>query len=128
MIRFISVFSGTALLLMVPFNAEAACTFLQPVGGDEKIVKKKVERPKGLVGNAVGRTNWNTDFVVDRSYKSFKLFFTADSLDSTSYPIQLSNSATAATSRWLMTRVSHQLVPVECLGRSPKCKGKASAR
>ena len=78
MIRFISVFSGTALLLMVPFNAEAACTFLQPVGGGEKIVKKKVERPKGLVGKAVGRTNWNTDFVVDRPYKSFKLFFTAD--------------------------------------------------
>ena len=84
MIRFISVLSGTALLLMVPFNAEAACTFLQPVGGGEK----KVERPKGLVGNAVGRTNWNTDFVVDRSYKSFKLFFTADSTDSTSYPIE----------------------------------------
>ena len=88
MIRFISVFSGTALLLMVPFNAEAACTFLQPVGGGEKIVKKKVERPKGLVGKAVSRTNWNTDFVVDRPYKSFKLFFTADSTDSTSYPIQ----------------------------------------
>ena len=82
------MFSGTALLLMVPFNAEAACTFLQPVGGGEKIVKKKVERPKGLVGNAVGRTNWNTDFVVDRSYKSLKLFFTADSTDSTSYPIE----------------------------------------
>ena len=33
-------------------------------------------------------TNWNTDFVVDQPYSSFKLFFTADSSDSTSYPIE----------------------------------------
>ena len=38
--------------------------------------------------NIVGRANLNTDFVVDRFYKSFKLFFTADSTDSTSYLIQ----------------------------------------
>ena len=88
MSRLIALLSGSALLLLAPVSAEAACTFLQPVGGGEKIVTKKVERPKGLVGNAVGRTNWNTDFVVDRPYKSFKLFFTADSTDSTSYPIQ----------------------------------------
>ena len=88
MARLISPLTGPALLLLAPVTAEAACTFLQPVGGGEAIVKKKVERPKGLVGKAVGRTNWNTDFVVDRPYKSFKLFFTADSSDSTSYPIQ----------------------------------------
>lgn len=50
--------------------------------------EKKVERPKGLLGKAVGRTNWNTDFVVEQPYRSFKLFFTADSNDSSSYPIQ----------------------------------------
>ena len=47
-----------------------------------------MERPKGLIGKAVGRTNWNTDFVVDQPYRSFKLFFTADSSDASSYPIQ----------------------------------------
>ena len=88
MSRLISLLSGSALLLLAPVTADAACTFLKPVGGGESIVKKKVERPKGLVGKAVGRTNWNTDFVVDQPYKSFKLFFTADSSDSTSYPIQ----------------------------------------
>ena len=88
MARLISLLSGTALVLLAPATAEAACTFLQPVGGGETIVRKKVERPKGLLGKAVGRTNWNTDFVVDRPYTSFKLFFTADSTDSTSYPIQ----------------------------------------
>ena len=75
-------------LLSLPLQAHAACTFLTPVGGGEPIVRKKVERPKGLIGKAIGRTNWNTDFVVDQPYRSFKLFFTADSSDSTSYPIQ----------------------------------------
>ena len=75
-------------LRLIPLQANAACSFLPPVGGGDPIVKKKVERPKGLIGKAIGRTNWNTDFVVDRPYKSFKLFFTADSTDSTSYPIQ----------------------------------------
>ena len=66
----------------------AACTFLKPVGGIDSIVNKKVERTKGLIGKAIGRTNWNTDFVVDQPYNKFKLFFTADSTDSASYPIQ----------------------------------------
>ena len=50
--------------------------------------KKQVQRPKGLIGNTVGRTIWNTDFDVDRPYKSFEVFFTADSTDSSNYPIQ----------------------------------------
>ena len=75
-------------LLLIPMQASAACNFLPPVGGGDPIVKKKVERPKGLLGKAVGRTNWNTDFVVDQPYRNFKLFFTADSSDPSSYPIQ----------------------------------------
>ena len=47
-----------------------------------------MERPKGLIGKAIGRTNWNTDFLVDQPYRSFKLFFTADSSDPSSYPVQ----------------------------------------
>jgi len=38
--------------------------------------------------SAISRTNWNTDFVVKQLYRSFKLFFTADSNDPSSYPIQ----------------------------------------
>ena len=55
MSRLIPLLSGTALLLLAPVTAEAACTFLKPVGGGEAIVKKKVQRPKGLIGNTVGR-------------------------------------------------------------------------
>ena len=64
MSRLIAMLSSTALLLLAPVTADAACTFLKPVGGGESIVKKKVQRPKGLIGKTVGRTNWNTDFVV----------------------------------------------------------------
>ena len=56
--------------------------------GGDPILKKKVERPKGLLGKAINRTNLNTDFVVEQLYRSFKLFFTADSIDPSSYPIQ----------------------------------------
>lgn len=84
----------SSALSMAP-QAHAGCSFLMPVGGNGNgpqpyIVKKQVERPKGLVGKAVGRTNWNTDFVVNRPYRSFKLFFTADSTDGNpgAYPIE----------------------------------------
>ena len=82
-------------LLLAPAPARAACTFLMPLGGNGNgpaphIVKKQVERPKGLIGNAVGRTNWNTDFVADRPYREFKLFFTADSTEGNpgAYPVE----------------------------------------
>jgi hypothetical protein len=36
----------------------------------------------------LGRTNWNTDFTVDRAYSHYKLFFTADSTDpKAKYPV-----------------------------------------
>ena len=61
--------------VLAPTGAQAACQFLMPLGGNGSgpepwIVKKKVERPKGLIGKAVGRTNWNTDFVVSQPYRS----------------------------------------------------------
>ncbi|QEY33267.1 hypothetical protein EVJ50_00720 [Synechococcus sp. RSCCF101] len=73
----------------MPLSAAAVraetCTFLTPIGGDgSKIVKKRVERPKALIG----RTNWNTDFAVDRPYRRYKLFFTADSTGKGTYPIE----------------------------------------
>ena len=71
--------------------AQAGCTFLMPIGGNGDgpkpyIVKKRVQRNKALVG----RTNWNTDFVVNQPFASYKLFFTSDSTDSNpgSYPIE----------------------------------------
>ena len=76
--------AGLALLSSGPASAET-CTFLQPVGGDgtSPIVNKRIQ-----AGNPFGRANWNTDFFVTAPYTRYKLFFTANSSESASYPIE----------------------------------------
>ena len=62
------------------------CSFLQPIGGNgaSPIVSKSVGR-----GKLIGRTNWNTDFIVNQPYSSYKFFFTANSSDpNAQYPVQ----------------------------------------
>lgn len=75
---------GLASFATLPAQAQT-CTFLQPVGGNgvTPIVTKTVGP-----GNPFGRPNWNTDFFVTQPYRSYKLFFTADSSVSATYPIQ----------------------------------------
>ena len=72
--------------------AAPTCTFLQPVGGNgsSRIVSKSVGAVKVTpIGMAFGRTNWNTDFLVDQPYTSFKFFFTANSSDpKAKYPVE----------------------------------------
>lgn len=70
---------------LIGSSVKAACSFLPPVGGNgsSDIVKKRVGKPKLL-----GRTNWNTDFAVNGVYRSYKLFFTADSTASGTYPVE----------------------------------------
>ncbi|MEB3183763.1 MAG: hypothetical protein VKN15_05165 [Cyanobacteriota bacterium] len=67
-----------------PARAER-CQFLNPVGGDgtTPIVTKTISP-----GNPLGRPNWNTDFFVTQPFSSYKLFFTADSSVSATYPLQ----------------------------------------
>ena len=68
-----------------PVQAES-CTFLQPIGGNgaTPIVSKSVGR-----GKLIGRTNWNTDFIVNQPYNRYKFFFTANSSDpNAQYPVQ----------------------------------------
>jgi hypothetical protein len=76
-----------SLAAQVPVPAQAeTCTFLQPIGGDgvTSIVSKTVGR-----GKLIGKTNWNTDFIVDREYNSYKFFFTANSSDpKAQYPVE----------------------------------------
>jgi hypothetical protein len=69
----------------LPAQAET-CTFLQPIGGNgtTPIVSKSVGR-----GKLIGKTNWNTDFIVNQPYSSYKFFFTANSSDAgAQYPVE----------------------------------------
>lgn len=62
------------------------CTFLQPIGGNgtTSVVSKSVSR-----GKLIGRPNWNTDFLVDKPYSSYRFFFTANSSDpQAQYPVE----------------------------------------
>jgi hypothetical protein len=92
--RLLLPFAAVLAATTAPHGVMAAevCRFLAPIGGDaaDPIVKKRVERPKvGPVSMLLGRTNWNTDFAVDQSYRRYKLFFTADSTDpQAKYPVE----------------------------------------
>ena len=76
---------ASAALAFPTTSMAQTCQFLSPVGGDgvTNIVTKTIGP-----GNPLGRPNWNTDFFVTRPYSFFKLFFTADSSVSATYPIQ----------------------------------------
>ena len=77
---------GAALTLVNPLAAPAQqrCTFLLPLGGSgDPVVSKRVGP-----GRLLGRTNWNTDFVVDQPFSSYRFFFTATSTDPATYPVR----------------------------------------
>lgn len=84
----LAVASGLMLALPGAGLAQAAprCTFLNPIGGNgtTPIVAKSVSR-----GKLIGKSNWNTDFIVDKPYTSYKFFFTANSSDpGAKYPVE----------------------------------------
>ena len=62
--------------------------FRSPIGGNgnSAIVSKSVGPGKVL---PFSRNNWNTDFIVNNPFNSYKFFFTANSSDpNASYPVQ----------------------------------------
>jgi hypothetical protein len=78
--------SGCLLTAAAPASAQS-CQFLAPVGGNgvTDIVTKTISPGNPL---PFTRPNWNTDFFVTQPYSSYKLFFTANSSVSATYPIQ----------------------------------------
>jgi hypothetical protein len=79
------VLCSGGLVMQTPAAWAGSCEFLSPVGGDgtTPIVTKTISP-----GNPLGRPNWNTDFYVTKTYRNYKLFFTADSSVKATYPIQ----------------------------------------
>jgi hypothetical protein len=85
-IRALALIAGLGAALPLPaVEAAEMCVFLKPIGGTgtTPIVSKRVGR-----GKLIGKANWNTDFVVDKPYSRYKLYFTANSSDpSAKYPV-----------------------------------------
>ena len=70
-------------------NTDWSSLLQDPEIEGELIAKSKWKNGKGKkFGNSYGKGKWNSDFEVDQPYRSFKLFFTADSRDPSSYPFQ----------------------------------------
>ena len=80
--------AALAAALFSPGTARAeTCSFLQPIGGNgsSPIVSKAVGAGKLL---PFSRNNWNTDFIVNKPFSSYKFFFTANSSDpNAQYPV-----------------------------------------
>jgi hypothetical protein len=63
--------------------ALAECRFLMPIGGSgEPTVQTRISADR-----LVGRTNWNTDFAVDRSYRSYRVNFQSVSTGRGTFPL-----------------------------------------
>ncbi len=79
--------AGVCLLTTAAPASAQSCQFLAPVGGNgvTDIVTKTISPGNPL---PFSRPNWNTDFFVTQPYSSYKLFFTANSSVSATYPIQ----------------------------------------
>jgi hypothetical protein len=75
--------AGLALSLATPSAALAQCRFLLPIGGGGVPTVEKRISPDRLVG----RTNWNTDFAVDRSFRSYRVNFQSASTGEGTFPL-----------------------------------------
>lgn len=78
-------FAAAAGLAIGPAAAQAQCRPLMPIGGGgEPVVEKRISPDRlGLFG----RTNWNTDFAVDRSFSSYRINFQSASTGRGTFPL-----------------------------------------
>jgi len=65
--------------------ARAQCRSLMPIGGGgQPVVEKRISADRvGLLG----RTNWNTDFTVDRSFASYRINLQSASTGRGTFPV-----------------------------------------
>jgi len=64
-------------------KAQGQCRFLMPIGGTgEPVVEKRISADL-----LVGRTNWNTDFAVDRSFRNYRVKLQSASTGRGTFPV-----------------------------------------
>ncbi|MFO0031997.1 MAG: hypothetical protein ACK54Z_07020 [Cyanobacteriota bacterium] len=73
---------ATVLIGVGSGAAQALCRSLMAIGGGGAVVEKRIS-PDRLVG----RTNWNTDFAVDRSFSSYRVNFQSASTGRGTFPV-----------------------------------------
>ena len=115
------------LSLVSPAQAAPVCTFLTPIGASSTspVVAKSVGP-----GKAIGRTNWNTDFIVDQPYSSYKFFFTANSSDSNAqYPVEGYMKFTDGSNLQVVNQIMNPPIGTgRMFGPFPAIPGKAASQ
>ena len=115
------------LSLASPAQAAPVCTFLTPIGASSTspVVAKSVGP-----GKAIGRTNWNTDFIVDQPYSSYKFFFTANSSDSNAqYPVEGYMKFTDGSNLHVVNQIMNPPIGTgRMFGPFPAIPGKAASQ
>jgi hypothetical protein len=119
--------AASALMLLAGSVSAETCTFLQPIGGNgtTPIVSKSVGR-----GKLIGKTNWNTDFIVNQPYSSYKFFFTANSSDANAqYPVEAFMKFTDGSSLQVVnTQMNPPIGTGKMFGPFPAVAGKRAAQ
>lgn len=105
-------------------QAQAQCSFLRPIGGGgEPWVQKRISADR-----VVGSTNWNTDFVVDRGFSSYRVNFQSLSTGRGTFPLAVFLRFTDGSNLQLLNQ-NPTLAPQETrrFGPFPSVSGKRSS-
>ena len=116
---------GGVALLPSPGLARPVCRFLMPIGGTgEPVVQKRIS-PDRLVG----RTNWNTDFTVDRGFSTYRVKLQSASTGRGTFPVAVFLRFTDGSNLQLVNQ-NLTLAPQEQrnLGPFPTVPGKRTSQ
>jgi hypothetical protein len=106
-------------------QAQSQCRFLMPIGGaGEPAVQKRIS-PDRLVG----RTNWNTDFAVDRRFSNYRVKLQSASTGQGTFPVAVFLRFTDGSNLQLVNQ-NLTLAPQEQrnLGPFPTVPGKRTSQ
>ncbi|MFN6131588.1 MAG: hypothetical protein ACK46L_01535 [Synechococcaceae cyanobacterium] len=105
-------------------RAQGQCSFLKPIGGGGgPWVQKRISADR-----VVGSTNWNTDFVVDRGFASYRVNFQSLSTGRGTFPLAVFLRFTDGSNLQLLNQ-NPALDPQETrrFGPFPSVSGKRSS-
>ena len=106
-------------------QAQSQCRFLKPIDGTgEPVVQKRISADR-----LVGRTNWNTDFTVDRGFGSYRVKLESASTERGTFPVAVFLRFTDGSNLQLLNQ-NLTLAPQEqrSLGPFPTVPGKRTSQ
>ena len=119
------VLAASVLFSGASGKAQGQCRLLMPIGGTgEPVVEKRISADL-----LVGRTNWNTDFAVDRNFSSYRVKLQSASTGRGTFPVAVFLRFTDGSNLQLVNQTL-TLAPQEQrnLGPFPTVPGKRTSQ